>query len=368
MRQFKVKYMDIAAECRGIREELLLSVSQVLDSGKFILGPEVDKFERHFSEYCGTRFAVGVANGTDALMMALRALGIGDGDEVITVANSFLSTVAAIAMVGAKPVLVDARRDFNIDPDLVKNAISDRTRAILPVHLTGRPADMHPILEIAKERNLHVIEDAAQAIGAAYHGDRVGSFGILGCFSLHPLKNLGACGDAGVITTNDETLHDKLLKMRNHGLKNRIESEFWSVNSRLDSLQAALLNVKFNFLDQWTEQRRDNARFYQERLRDVVYCPTDQPYEQSVYHTFVIQADRRDALKDFLEESGIETKIHYPIPIHLQPAARDLGYQRGDLPITEQLADSILSLPVQPALSHDQKELVVGAIREFYSK
>jgi dTDP-4-amino-4,6-dideoxygalactose transaminase len=364
----RVKYVDLPAQVRPLRSELLAAVAQVLDDGDFILGKSVGEFECRFAGLCKTKYAFGVANGTDALVMALKALGIGAGDEVITVSNSFLATAASIALVGAKPVFVDVRDDYNIDPALIERAVTPRTKAIIPVHLTGKPADMQPIMEVAHKRKLHVIEDAAQAVGAEYHGKRVGSFGIINCFSLHPLKNLNACGDAGVMTTNDDALADKLRKMRNHGLRNRDESEFFAYNSRLDSIQAAILNVKFGHLERWTEARRVNAAFYREQLKDVVWCPSDAPHEKQVFHTFVIQAERRDELQKFLLEQGVETKIHYPIPIHLMPAAQGLGCKRGDLPVTERLAQTILSLPIYPELTTEQKEWVVAAIRTFYGK
>jgi dTDP-4-amino-4,6-dideoxygalactose transaminase len=364
----RVPYVNLAGQSRPIRAELLAAVAQVLDDGDFILGKAVGEFECKFAGLCGTKYAFGVANGTDALVMAFKALGIGAGDEVITVSNSFLATAASISLVGAKPVFVDVREDYNLDPTLIERALTPKTKAILPVHLTGKPADMQPIMEIARKKKLHVIEDAAQAVGAEYRGKKVGSFGIINCFSLHPLKNLNASGDAGVMTTDDEKLADTLRKMRNHGLKNRDESEFFAYNSRLDSIQAALLNVRFNHLEKWTEARRANAAFYRERLKDVVWCPSDAPHEKQVYHTFVIQAERRDELQKFLLEQGVETKIHYPMPIHLMQAAKYLGYKKGDLPVTERLAQRILSLPIYPELTTEQKELVVGSIRKFYKK
>jgi dTDP-4-amino-4,6-dideoxygalactose transaminase len=364
----RVPYVNLAGQSRALRAELLAAVARVIDDGDFILGKAVGEFECKFAALCGAKYALGVANGTDALVMALKALGIGAGDEVITVSNSFLATAASIALVGAKPVFVDVREDYTMDPALIERALNPKTKAILPVHLTGKPADMQPIMELAEQKKLYVIEDAAQAVGAEYRGKKVGSFGIINCFSLHPLKNLNASGDAGAMTTNDEKLWDTLRKMRNHGLKNRDESEFFAYNSRLDSIQAALLNVRFNHLEAWTQARRANAAFYRERLKDVVWCPSDAPYEKQVFHTFVIQAERRDELQKFLMENGVETKIHYPIPIHLMQAAKYLGYKRGDLPVTERLAQRILSLPIYPELTTEQKELVVSTIRKFYKR
>ncbi len=253
-----------------------------------------------------------------------------------------------------------------MNPDLLEAVITPRTKSIMPVHLTGRPADMHPIMEIAKRHGLHVIEDCAQAVGARYRDQQVGSFGIAGCFSLHPLKTLNAVGDGGVVTTDDPKLYETLLKARNHGLRNRDECEFWSHNCRLDTLQAAMLLVKMKYLDQWTEARRANAAFYQEHLRDIVQIPEDKPHEYAVYHTFVIQAERRDELQKYLLEEEVETKVHYPIPIHLQDTAEELGYGPGSFPVTERQAERVLSLPVYPELSQEQLDHVVGAMRSFY--
>ena len=367
IKNIRIKYINLPLQHQSITEKLLQAVEKVLKVGDFIQGEEVQLFEKRFAEYCGCKYAVGVANGTDALILTMKALEIGPGDEVITVPNSFLATASSIALVGARPVFVDVRDDLNINPYLIEEAITSHTKAIIPVHLTGRPADMQPILEIAQRNNLWVIEDAAQAVGAMYHEQRVGSFGIAGCFSLHPLKNLNACGDGGIITTDDDALYEKLLKFRNHGLKSRDECEFWGHNSRLDTIQAAMLNVKLNYLAKWTEERRQNAAFYQERLGDIIQAPVDKPYEWAVYHTFVIQCERRDELQRYLLDKGIETKIHYPIPIHLQEAARYLGYKPGDFPIAKRQAGRILTLPVYPELTEGQKEILVTEIRRFYA-
>lgn len=361
-----IPYLDLILQHSEIKDELLQSMANVLNHGQFILGHEVREFEEQFAAYCGTRYAVGVANGTDALVLALKTSGIGSGDEVITAPNSFLASASAIALTGATPVFIDVRDDFNLNPDLLEQAITPKTKAILPVHLTGRPADMHPILTIAERHGLAVIEDAAQAAGAKYHGKRVGSFGIAGCFSLHPLKNLNAFGDGGIITTNDESVYRYLLKARNHGLRGRDECEFWSVNSRLDTLQAAMLLVKLKYLNDSTEVRRSNAEFYQRHLSEVMQVPYEQSHEYCVYQTFVIQAEQRDELQNYLAQRGIDTKIHYPIPIHLQEAARSLGYKPGDFPVTELQSQRILSLPVYSGLNHEQLGYVVNAIREFY--
>lgn len=363
-----IPYVNLAKQNMLLKKEILAAVARVLESGQFILGKEVKDFEKAFAGACGTKYALGVGTGTDALVLALRVLNIGAGDEVITVANSFVSTASSIALVGAKPVFVDVNEDYNINPLLMEGAINSRTKAILPVHLTGRPADMDSILEIAKKHKLAVIEDCAQAVGAKYKNKRVGSFGQIGCFSLHPLKNLNACGDGGMITTNDEKLYKKIQILRNNGFSSRNDCDVWSPNSRLDTIQAALLLVKLNYLKEWTAKRRQNAKIYQENLSNLaqVKIPLERPYEKSVYHTFVVQVERREELIKFLENKGIGTKIHYPIPIHLQPAAKDLGYKNGSLPVTESQAKKILSLPIYPELTQKELSYIVNCIRDFY--
>ena len=342
----------------------------MLDHGQFILGDEVDEFERLFAELCGTSYAVGVNSGTDALILSLKALGVGPGDEVITVSNSFVASTGCVALVGASPVFIDVREDYNMDPGLIEAAITEKTKAILLVHLTGRPADMDPIMEVARKHGLYVVEDSAQAVGAEYKGQRVGSFGDVGCFSLHPLKTLNACGDGGVLTTNDVSLYKDLKILRNLGLRTRDDCVVWGLNSRLDTLQAAILICKLDHMNEWTDKRRANAWFYQELLENVpqVICPVEKSYERSVYHTFVIQADRRDGLREYLSNSGIGTAIHYPIPIHLHKAAENLGYGVGSFPVTERQAGKILSLPVYPELLADQMEYVVTTLHNFYKQ
>jgi dTDP-4-amino-4,6-dideoxygalactose transaminase len=341
------------------------AIGRVLDHSRFVLGPEVAEFEQQFAAYCGTRYAVGVDSGTSALYLALKALGIGEGDEVITVPNSFLASASSIALTGARPVFVDVRDDYNLDPYLLEAAITPRTRAVIPVHLTGRPADMFPVLEICESKGLHVVEDCAQAVGARYQGQRIGSFGTVGCFSLHPLKNLNAVGDAGVVVTNNDCIFNYLVKARNHGLRNRDECEFWSHNCRLDTIHAAILLVKLKYLDQWTLERRCIADFYRGHLSDLVQTPHDKPCEFAVYQTFIVQTDRRKDLAQCLRERGIEVLIHNPIPIHLQEAARYLGYKPGDFPVTERQAQRVLSLPIFPNLTREQQDHVVNTIRDF---
>lgn len=361
-----VPYIELAVQHGSLKQEFLEAVERVLERGSFILGDEVESFEAGFSAFCGSRYAVGVGTGTDALVLSLKALGIGPGDEVITPPNSFLASTSAIVLAGAKPVFVDVNRDFTLDPGLVEDAISNHTRAILPVHLTGRPAEMDAILEIAQKRRLHVVEDAAQAVGAEYRERKVGTMGVIGCFSLHPFKTLGACGDGGVVTTNDERVYRYLLAARNHGLQPDGKCKFWSVNSRLDAMQAALLNIKLKHVRKWTDARRKNASFYQKNLSDLLTVPVERPHEFAVYHTYIVQTQQRDALRQFLSERGIDTKVHYAVPIHLLEAAQSLGFRKGDFPVAEEQAQNVLSLPVHSDLRLEQLQYVVQGIKEFY--
>ena len=366
----KVPYVNIAKQHEPIKQQILSAISKVVDRGDFIFGEEVLRFEKRFAELCGVRFAIGVNSGTDALILALRALEIGSGDEVITVPNSFIASASCIMLVGAKPVFVDVCDDYNIDPNLIEQAITPSTRAILPVHLTGRPADMDLIMEIASAHDLHIIEDCAQAVCAEYKSQRVGSFGTIGCFSLHPLKTLNACGDGGMVITDDESLYEKIKILRNVGLKTRDDCVIWSGNSRLDTLQAAILLIKMNYLEKWTNKRRANAKFYQEHLCRIteIKLPLENEDSRAVYHTFVIQSENRDNLQAYLDKCGIGTAIHYPIPIHLHTAATHLGYNKGDFPKTERQSQRILSLPVYPELEVEDLENVVTAITKFYQK
>jgi len=366
----KIPYVNLAAQHRPLRDELLAATARVLDHGKFINGPEVAEFEARFARLCQVGQAVGVSSGTDALILALRALGLGPGDEVITSPNTFVSTVSAIALVGARPVLADVGPDYNLDPDRVEAALTPRTRALLPVHLTGRPADMAPLQDLARARGLRIVEDAAQAVLAEYRGRRVGGLGDLGCFSLHPLKTLNACGDGGVVTTDDPDLAERIRLRRNLGLRSREECLVLEGNSRLDTLQAALLLVKLDYVEAWTEARRARAERYRAGLAGLaqVSPPRERPHERAVYHTFVIQAERRDELKAHLAGRGIGSGIHYPVPVHLQPAAAWLGYGPGRFPAAEAQAGRILSLPVYPELSQPDQDLVIDSIWEFYGK
>lgn len=362
----KIPFVDLARQYRDLREELIHRFDEVGKSGVYIMGDRLESFERKAAAYSETRHAIGVANGSDALFLVLKALGIGKGDEVITCPNSFIATAWTIVATGARPVFVDVAQDMNMDAALLEGAITTRTRAIIPVHLTGRPAPMREIGVIARANNLAVIEDAAQAIGARYHGQRVGSLGTAGCFSLHPLKNLGLYGDGGMITTNDDELANKLRLLRNHGLRNRDECEVWGFNSRLDPLQASFADLKLSYLDGWNARCRDIAARYRGALEAVVEVPQDAPYEEPVYHNFVIRTPQRDALSKHLLERGIDTRVHYPIPIHLQPAAASLGYATGDFPVSEYYARSILSLPIFPELLESEIDAVIDGVRSYF--
>ncbi|MEK6928975.1 MAG: DegT/DnrJ/EryC1/StrS family aminotransferase [Nanoarchaeota archaeon] len=361
-----VPYVNIAGQYNIFKHEILPAVYRTLQEGNYILGEEVSKFERAIASYCKTDYAIGVANGTDALRLSLRALDVGSGDEVITAPNSFIATAGAIVETGARPVFVDVRDDYNINPDLIETAITPRTKAIMPVHLTGRPAAMNEIMNIVEKHGLYVIEDAAQSIGACYHGKLTGSLGTIGCFSAHPLKTLHTLGDGGFITTNNKNLRDFISKLRNHGLKNRDEVEFFGYNSRLDEIHAAILNTQLQYVNAWNEKRRTIADYYRRELSSVVNTPQDKEYEQASYHTFIIRAEKRDELQTYLDRKDIKTKVHYPIPIHLQEAARWLGYQKGSFPIAEMQAQEILSLPVYPELTQQQIEYVAKSIKDFY--
>jgi dTDP-4-amino-4,6-dideoxygalactose transaminase len=366
MPTYSVPYTAFGPRVATIKSELLRAFEEVLDSGRYILGPNTTAFENEFASYCQAHLGLGISNGTCALILALRSLKLEKGDEVITAPNSFVATAASIALTGAKPVFVDIRDDLNIDPGLIEAAITPWTRAIIPVHLTGRPARMDEITEIASRHDLIVIEDAAQAVGASYQGRRVGSWGRVACFSLHPLKNLHAFGDAGMVTTNDPVIRDRIALSRNHGLVNRDRCTEWGFNARLDELHAALLRVELRHLDRWTAERRRVAMRYNELLRPYVQVPDEGPGEFCVYQTYVIQADRRDDLQRHLQENGVEALVHYPTPIHLQPAAQHLGYTAADFPVTMRAASRIMSLPLYPEMSVEQQDRVVSLIAGFY--
>jgi dTDP-4-amino-4,6-dideoxygalactose transaminase len=361
-------FLDLQAQFRSIRAEIMEAVTAVLESQKCVLGPEVDLFEREVAAYIGAKFAVSCASGTDALLLALMALELGPGDEVITTPFTFVATVGSIARLGARPVFVDIDpATFNLDSAGLAAAITPRTRAILPVHLFGLAADLDPILSIAAEHKIPVVEDAAQAIGATYKARQVGTFGSFGCFSFFPSKNLGAAGDGGLITTNDAELADRLLVLRGHGSRERYYYETIGTNSRLDSLQAAILRIKLRYLDRWTEGRRRNAEIYRQLftefgLLDQITLPTTPAGLTHIYNQYTIRAPRRDQLKSHLLNAGIPSEIYYPLPLHLQRAFTYLGYKPGDFPQSEAAAREVLSLPIYPELEEPLLRAMVAAI------
>ncbi len=363
-----IPVIDLNAQYRSIETEINPVVLQVLQKGDFILGEEVSVFEREFSDYCDTLFGVGVASGTDALSLALRACEIGRGDDVITCAHTAVATIVGIESTGARPVLVDVQNGtFAIDPAKIESCITPNTRAIIPVHLYGSPADLVPILEIARRFNLYVIEDCAQAHGALYNNRKVGAWGDLAAFSFYPTKNLGAYGDAGMVLTGRKDLYERLLLLRQYGWEKRHISTNRGVNSRLDSLQAAILGVKLRHLDEWNNRRMQIAKIYGQQLSGCdIGLPIAAQNSTHVYHQYVIRSKRRDSLRSHLLNRSIDTSIHYPVPPHLQPAYKDLGYVGGDFPNSELVAKEIISLPIYPELSDADIEYVCNAIKDFH--
>lgn len=368
-----VPLLDLNAQHAHIRDAVLAAVVRVIDSQQFILGEEVDALEAEIAAYSGASYAVGCASGSDALTLALMAAEIGEGDEVLTTPYTFFATAGAISRAGARPVFADIEEHtFNIDPNQVERVLAEhpKVRGIIPVHLFGACADMNPLVEIARKRNLFIIEDAAQAIGAEYEGKRAGSMGHVGCFSFFPSKNLGGYGDGGMITTNNAQLTDRLKALRVHGRTGKYIHEWIGVNSRLDSLQAAVLRVKLKYLDDWSARRAENADSYREFLGNGGGCvtvPAVAPYQtRHVYNQFVICCESRDKLQNHLKARGIGTEVYYPVPMHLQKCFADLGYKAGDFPISEKMAADSLALPVNPEVLRDDIEYICSTIREFY--
>jgi len=365
-----IPLVDLRAQYQPLREEILNAISDVLDSMELFLGKNVQGFEAEFAEYCGAQYAVGLGSGTEALHLALLACGIGPGDEVITVSHTFIATVEAICLTGATPVLVDIDPDtYTIDVSQIERKVTSNTKAIIPVHLYGQPADMDPILAIAEKYSLVVVEDACQAHGAEYKEKRTGCLGDVGCFSFYFSKNLGAYGEAGICVTNKPEIARHLRMLRDHGSEEKYYHSVMGVNARLDEIQAAILRVKLRRLDEWNEARRSNAHLYSELLRDSpVVTPSEVEYARHVYHLYVIRTSQRNKLQEYLRERGIATGIHYPVPIHLQTAWRRGNHQTEGLPITERYAREILSLPMYPELTPDSIEYVAGAIRDSVSE
>lgn len=372
MIQTGVPLLDLKAQYSEIKSELMAAVEDVFERQQFILGPDVASLEKAVAAYSTTSHAIGCASGSDALLLALMALDTRPGDEVITTPFTFFATGGAIARLGARPVYVDIDpATFNIDPAAIERAITEKTRAIMPVHLFGQVAEMDEIMEIAARHNLYVIEDAAQAIGAEYKGRRAGSIGHIGCLSFFPTKNLGGAGDGGMVLTNDDHLAEKIRTLRVHG--GRIEYVYKMVgcNSRLDELQAAVLRVKLKHLDSWTERRRENACFYNQLFAEhcpMVIPPVTRDYCKHIFHQYTIRAPKRDGLMNWLKERKIGSKVYYPVPLHLQECFAYLGYRSGDLPHAELASQEVLSLPIYPELTKEQMTLVVNTIREFYDK
>lgn len=369
-----IPLVDLRKQYTSIKQEVDEKISGVLKSTAFILGSEVKEFEKGFAAFCSAEHAVGVSSGTAALALALLALDIGKGHEVITVANTFIATAGAISHVGARPVLVDVDPEsYNIDASLVEGAITERTKAIIPVHLYGQPSEMDAVLQLAKRHNLKVIEDACQAHGAEYRGRRVGSFGDISAFSFYPGKNLGAYGDGGAVVTDKGELAERIRLLRDHGSPKKYYHEIIGYNSRLDEIQAAVLGVKLRYLNEWNETRRRNARLYSEYLKDLVNkgsvtTPKEKDWAKHVYHLYVIQVEEgvRDNLITYLNSRGIGAQIHYPIPIHLQKAYKHLGYKEGSFPVAERLAKRIISLPMFPELKQQEIEYIAQEIGAFF--
>jgi dTDP-4-amino-4,6-dideoxygalactose transaminase len=366
--RMNIPFVDLQSQYQELKAEVDPAVLAIMQRGDFVLGGAVAEFERVFADYCGAKYAVGVDSGYSALELILRAYDIGPGDEVITVANTFIATTLSISNTGARPVLVDCDPvTYNIDPTQIEAAITSRTRAIMPVHLYGQPVDIDPILEIARRHNLWVFEDAAQAAGARYKGRRIGSLADAAGFSFYPGKNLGAYGDAGAVVTDDAAVADKIRYLRNIGQKVKYYHEVKGFNNRLDTIQAAVLKVKLPHLDEWNEKRRRAAAKYRELLAGLpVITPETADYAEHIFHLYVVRVQNRELLMEHLKTMGIATGLHYPIPIHLQPAYSELGYVRGDFPVTETYAETILSLPIFPELDDDKVAYVVDAIRGYF--
>jgi dTDP-4-amino-4,6-dideoxygalactose transaminase len=361
-----VPFVDLQAQLRTIRSELQTALGAILDSGQFVLGDEVARFEREFASYVGAEHGVALNSGTSALHLALLALGVGPGDEVITVPHTFVATVAAIGYTGARAVLVDIDpQSFNMDPGQIERVLTKKTKAIVPVHLYGQPAEMGPLLKVASAHGVQVLEDACQAHGAEYMGRRVGALGSIGAFSFYPGKNLGACGEGGMAVTNDAALAKTMRMLRDWGQEKKYHHVLAGYNYRMEGFQGAVLRVKLRYLEAWTEARRSHAKRYDDLLAGskVVETPQAMSRARHVYHVYSVRSANRDALQAKLQEKGIQTGIHYPIPVHLQPAYASLGYESGDFPHTERAANEVLSLPLFPELTETQIDSVVAAIK-----
>jgi len=363
----KIPIIDLVRQHKPIMDELVDAFKKVVESGQFILGYELEQFEKEAANYLGSKYALGVGNGTDALILALRAIDVQKGDEVITTPFTFFATAETIAILGAKPVFVDIEDEtLNIDATKIEEKITKRTKAILPVHIFGQGAKIEKILEIAKSYNLKVIEDTAQGFGAKRNGKYLGTFGDVGTFSFFPTKNLSCLGDGGLITTQDEAIYDIIKKLRVHGSPRKYYHEMLGYNSRLDTLQAAFLRVKMKYIDRWNERRREIAAIYNRELSPYVRVPEVDEGNIHIYHQYTIRTDRRDELNAFLNQRGIMTQVHYPIPLHLQPALSYLGYKEGDFPVAEKATKEVLSLPVFPEMTDEEINYVIDSIKDFF--
>jgi len=363
-----INFVDLKRQYDSIKDDIDSAIKDTMEKTAFILGDKVSDFEKSFASFCGSDFCVGVDSGTSALALAMEACGIGAGDEVITVPNTFIATALSISWLGAKPVFVPIEPDtYNMDPSSLETVITSKTKAILPVHLYGQTCDMDPILEIAGKHDLKVIEDACQAHGAEYNGKRAGSLGDAAAFSFYPGKNLGAYGDGGAVVTNNPETDEKVRMLRDYGQKRKYHHVMMGYNRRLDGLQAAILSVKLGHLDKWNGMRRHNAELYGRLLggSKAVMMPKEAGYAKHVYHLYVIRSEKRDRIKRALESKGIATGIHYPIPIHLQEAYSGLGYKRGDYPVTEKYSEQLLSLPMFPELTKEEIGIVAETVNEY---
>jgi len=364
----KVPFIDLKTQYKNIKDEVDTAVKQVITSGKFILGDYLKEFEKNISEYLDC-FSLGCANGSDALYLALRAIGIQKGDEIITTPFTFFATAGSIIRADGKPVFADIEKDtFNIDPKKISKALTKKTKAILPVHLFGLPCDMDSIISIAHNENIFVIEDACQAIGAEYKDEKTGTIGDVGCFSFYPTKNLGAYGDGGLVCSKKFGIYNQVKKLRVHGAEVKYFHDIVGINSRLDGIQAAILNVKLKYLDEWNQQRIKIAQKYSKYLDKYVKTPETKEDSTHIYHQYVIRTKKRDQLKNYLEKNGISTGIYYPKPLHLQECFKELGYKEGDMPVSEKSVQTVLSIPIYAEMSEDQVDYVIDNIKSFFKK
>jgi len=366
----KVPFLDLKRQYGAIKKEMDEAVFSVLSNTQFILGPEVKSLEEKIASYCGTKFAIGVASGTDALLLSLRAGGVKSGDEVVTTGFSFFASAGVISRLGANPIFVDIDPEtYNINPDQIEKKVTPKTKAIMPVYLFGQCANMDPIMEVARKHNLKVIEDAAQAIGAEYKGKKAGAIGEFGCFSFFPSKNLGGAGDGGMVVTNDPELAEMVRILRVHGSKPKYYHSTIGYNSRLDTIQAAILSVKLKYLDDWTKKRREHAEVYNSAFKDLdMITPKEENFNYHIYNQYTIAVKNRDELRNYLKEKQIGHDTYYPVPLHLQECYKFLGYKKGDLPISEKKAEEVVSIPIYPELTEEEQEYVISTIKGFVTR